>query len=204
MIDYMVRCDDQSQRTGLFQSLNALLALFNDGSQYALLTALIAHCPYPHVAAALVDQYRRALLHEASDSQFMKHLVANLQIWLTARDLTTERDLLNAALSLTRLSLLNSHVAQSAGLTRRSHVLADLRGCVQRLDTQLVAEIRRELAQSDWEAQQQTAAQIVNQGLPALSARDLDRAQQQHIVALQMVHSLVTRVLELVNQVSAD
>lgn len=196
-MDYVVRCEDQQQRIAVFNSLNRYLQLFQDQAHYELLIALIAHCPYPHVAAAFIDQYRNLLPHVTADSPFMKHLIDNLKSWLTARDLVTDRDVLNAALSLTRLALLNRHVSASAAL-QTHHV--ELLTCVKRLDEQLVVEIRREISNSDWEAQKETASLMTRQGLASMSARDIDRAQQQHIVQLQMIHSLVTRVMELLNE----
>lgn len=196
-MDYVVRCEDQKQRIAVYHSLNGYLSLFNDQSHYELLIALIAHCPYPHVSAAFIDQYRKLLPHVTAESPFMKHLAENLMSWLTARDLVTGRDVLNAGLSLTRLALLNQHVSASAALP--AHHVA-LLTCVKRLDEQLVAEIRREISNSDWEAQKETAALMTRQGLSAMSTRDIDGAQQQHIVQLQMIHSLVTRVIELLNE----
>lgn len=195
MVDFVVRCDDQKKRTTVFNSVNEYLRVFSEQAQYELLIALIAHCPYPHVSAAFVDQYRKLLPHVTAESPFMKHLASHLLSWLTARDLTTARDVLNAALSLARVALLNRHVAQAL----RAHH-AELLACVKRLDEQLVAEIRRELAASDWESQRATAALMARQGVAALSPAELHGAQQQHIVQLQMSHSLVARVAELLHE----
>lgn len=206
IIDFAVRCPIKSLRANCLQILRRLLKVLDEESKFIMLQVLMKACPYITIISAFVYELKEQILtslnnliqHDTHSPFVSKRLFDEILLpyVFKPQDVLERHEVLQTGLNmLIMIAIRDKHTRKFYFWKDKASFKNFLTGP---LNTEIVRSIYHEMSESEtYEQQTSLLKKIQKEGIPDMTLQKMDQVQKMNILKLQMVHSTLTRLEEL-------